>query len=323
MGKGKQFKNNYNFIDNTILNDSIFIHYVEMFREIALSIFEWTNLPKSMDSRWLEKSLYFNGVASLFKDPELGLINTNCSSNGKVNIYGLPTDLTCYSIDYHTTRRLYTGLTGLTPEEKEKQKDTDAIFVMNNWEKIPTAGQMELFALKLYECDSTALTNIKAQKTPVMIIAPEEQRLTMENLYNQYNGNKPFIFGNSDTLNEKPITSISTGAPFIADKVQAYKKEILNDALTYMGINNVMIEKKERLTDDEANSNNELINLNLLSKLAPRQEACKQFNELFGTNIEVRVRSDLHNVIKNQLNAFKDLVDEKDLSTYETNKEVD
>lgn len=65
-----------------------------------------------------------------------------------------------------------------------------------------------------------------------------------------------------------------------------------------------MVDKKERLITDEANSNNELINLNLQSYLAPRKIACEQFNEKFnlkGTDkeISVRVRSDLHNIIKN------------------------
>ena len=72
-----------------------------------------------------------------------------------------------------------------------------------------------------------------------------------------------------------------------------------------------MIDKKERLITDEANSNNELINLNLQSYLAPRQEACRHFNEKFGftaTNkeISVRVRSDLHNVIKNAQSIVND-----------------
>ena len=72
-----------------------------------------------------------------------------------------------------------------------------------------------------------------------------------------------------------------------------------------------MIDKKERLVTDEANSNNELINLNLQSYLVPRQEACKQFNEKYGfTNtdkeISVRVRSDLHNIIKNAESIVND-----------------
>ena len=72
-----------------------------------------------------------------------------------------------------------------------------------------------------------------------------------------------------------------------------------------------MIEKAERLITDEANSNNELINLNLQASLAPRKEACKQFNELFGftgtdKEIDVRVRSDLHNIIKNAQSIVSD-----------------
>ena len=76
-----------------------------------------------------------------------------------------------------------------------------------------------------------------------------------------------------------------------------------------------MTDKKERLITDEANSNNELINLNLQSYLAPRQLACKQFYEKFGftgtdKEISVRVRSDLHNFIKNAqsiVNDYKEL----------------
>ena len=72
-----------------------------------------------------------------------------------------------------------------------------------------------------------------------------------------------------------------------------------------------MVDKKERLITDEANSNNELINLNLQSYLAPRQEACRQFNEKFGftgtdKEISVRIRSDLHNIIKNAESIVND-----------------
>ena len=72
-----------------------------------------------------------------------------------------------------------------------------------------------------------------------------------------------------------------------------------------------MVDKKERLITDEANSNNELINLNLQSYLAPRLEACRQFNEKFGLTgtdkeISVRVRSDLHNIIKNAQSIVQD-----------------
>ena len=71
-----------------------------------------------------------------------------------------------------------------------------------------------------------------------------------------------------------------------------------------------MVDKKERLITDEASQNNELINLNLQSYLAPRQEACRLFNEKYGLTgdkaISVRVRSDLHNIIKNMESVVTD-----------------
>lgn len=89
-----------------------------------------------------------------------------------------------------------------------------------------------------------------------------------------------------------------------------------------------MIDKKERLITDEANSNNELINLNLQSYLAPRQEACRQFNEKFGftgtdKEISVRVRSDLHNIIKNAQSVVNDYKDLENIENINIDKEGD
>ena len=82
--------------------------------------------------------------------------------------------------------------------------------------------------------------------------------------------------------------------------------------LHFYGINNLQTEKKERLITDEASSNNELINLNLQSFLIPRQKACDEFNEKFGLKgtdkeVKVKVRSDLHNLIKNAQSVVSDM----------------
>ena len=174
--------------------------------------------------------------------------------------------------------------------------------VMNTWDRTPTCSTLELFALRLYEAERTCDVNIKAQKAPVMLVVNDSQRLTMKNLYSQYDGNEPCIFGDKDSLSADTLKAIKTDAPYIADKLMEYKKEIWNEALTFLGINNLSLEKKERLITDEASSNNEVINMNLQSYLVPRKEACKLFNEKFGLTgdkaIDVRVRSDLFNLIK-------------------------
>lgn len=326
MPKKKNYKNNFRFVDSLEINNATYVDYLERFKKIALSIFEWVNLPSSMNSMYLERCLYYYGMATLLKDDKYGFINTKCVPAGEVNIYGLPTKFNCFSYNYETTRTLYTGLLpSVSKERKEYLQNSQCILVQNNWDRLPTCGSMELFALRLYEAERTIDTNIKAQKTPVLLLIDENQRLTMQNIYNQYDGNQPVIFGDKNQLTDGAIKSVSTLAPYVTDKLTDYKKEIFNEALTFLGINNIMVDKKERLITDEANSNNELINLNLQSYLAPRQEACKQFNEKFGLigtdkEISVRVRSDLHNIIKEAQSIVQDYKEITDIENINIDK---
>ena len=305
----------YKFEDSLIVNDATYNDYLNRFRRIALSIFEWVNLPKSMDARYLEQCLYYNGQAALLFDKKYGFINTKCAGSGYINIYGLPDRFNCFSYGYDSMRKLYTGLNPmLTENQFENQKNYECILVMNNFDRTPTSGSMELFAWRLYLAQRTCDVNISGQRFPVMIVGDEKQRLMLENLYTQYNGNQPFIFGNKNQLNDDMLKAIKTDSPYVADKITEYKKEIWNEALTYLGINNISVQKKERLTENESNENNELVNLNLQSMLAPRLEACREFNEKFGLTgtdkeISVRVRSDLKNIIKQEQSIVSDFQD--------------
>ena len=289
------------FIDSELANQQTYFDYLGRFKKLALSMFEWENLPKGMNQRYLEQCLYYRGQATLLYDNDYGFLNTQCCSNGNLNIYYLPSSLNCYSWGYQQDRKLYTGNIQYD-ETGERIKTDQCILVMNNWERIPTCTTLELFAWRLYEAQRTADVNIMNSKTPILILTDENQKLALQNAYTQYSGNAPVIFADKNSGLESAIKSIDTKVDFIADKITEYKKEIWNEALTFLGINNLKDDKKERLISDEANSNNELINLNLQSYLIPRQEACKEFNEYFGLTgdkaIRVKVRSDLHNIIK-------------------------
>ena len=193
MGKKKFKANNREFIDTAWVNDATYWDYLERLKKVAMSMFEWVNLPESMNARYIEKSLYYHGSAAFLYDETLGYINTNCASSGQINIYGIPTALNCYSYGYQETRRVYTGLRYDEYANPINKAYEECILVMNNWERTPTCSTLELFALRLFEAERACDVNVKASKTPVMIICDEEQRLTMKNLYLQYDGNEPFI----------------------------------------------------------------------------------------------------------------------------------
>lgn len=295
MGRRKQnYRNNHEFIDSAYVNSQTYFDYLNRFKQLAVNQFEWVNLPESMNSNYLELCLYYFGQCAFLKDEAYGFINTKAVSNGKLNIYGLPTSINCFSYEYSQTRKLYTGV-------KDNEYDS-CILVMNNIERLPTAPTLELFARRLYEAERTCDVNVKSLKTPLMLRGDENSLLTLKNLYEKYDGNEPVIIADKKQLGKDVVEVINTEAPVLFDKLMIYKMQIWNEALTYLGINNVAVEKKERLVESEATGNNELINLNLEARLQVRKLACKQFNEYFGLTgenaIDVKVRSDLYNVVK-------------------------
>lgn len=302
---------NREFVDSAVLNTETYLNYLERLRQVAISQFEWLNLPKSMNAEFLERCLFEFGKASLLKTEEYGFINAKAVGSSELNIYMLPSSINCFSTDsLNEERKLYNGF-----KEETEDDYKYCILVKNNQDMIPTEPTLRLFAWRLYEAERTCDTNIKAQKTPILLVGDESLKLAMKNLFEKYDGNEPVIYADKKQLGTDTLRSIKTDAPFIADKVMEYKKEIWNEALTFLGINNINVEKRERLVKEEANANNELVNLNLQNRLLVRKEACKQFNELFGLTgenaINVRVRSDLTNAIKIYDSTASDYITEE------------
>lgn len=282
------------FRDAVLMNNQTYIDYLERMKKICLSLFEWENLPPSMNARFLEMCLYYNGQGALLYDDDYGYINTMASDGGYINIYGLPTEVTCYSYRFNQRRSLYMTDTG---EEKGKE----CILVMNNYERIPTQTMVTLFAKRLCDAQRTADVNISSARFPVLITTDQKQYFTLKKMYEEYDGNTPAIFADKNVISPDALKALKTDAPFIVNDIMDYKREIWNEFLTTLGISNLS-EKRERLISNEVDSNNELVNLNLQSQLIPRKEACKQFNEKYGLMgekaINVKVRSDLYNLVK-------------------------
>lgn len=307
MARRRGLVGNKKFKDYAYINDDTYFDYLERLKKVAMSIFEWVNMPESMDSRYIEYCLYYSGQASLLKNDAGVFVNMRACSAGELNIYEMPTQINCYSVGTSTTKINYDGYVDMT-----KKPEDYCVYVMNNLNHYPTAPTLELFAYRLYLAQRTADVNIASCKTPYIIGVPENQRLTMENVITQIDENKPAIIGTKELVKtiDESFKILPTKTEFMANDLMEYNKEIWNQALTFLGINNIS-EKKERLISDETNSNNELINLNLQSYLAPRKKACELFNKLFGLTgdkaIDVKVRSDLLNVVKREESVFADL----------------
>lgn len=272
-------KRDLQFCESAYMNNRTYLQYYNRLTELAISMFEWQNLPETVDQRFLEMCLFSDGMCIFFQDEVLGYLSLQCMIGGKLNVYRIP-----------MKRRAYA-----TNGYQRELDGTNSVIIFNNYLHTNSMLDVEMFSKRLYNLDRAIDVNANAQKTPVLIQCDESQRLTMKNLYKQYEGNEPFIFG-SKGLDANGLKVLQTGAPYVADKLYELKTQIWNEALTYLGISNINVVKKERMITDEVTRNQGGTVASRYSRLESRRRACKQINEMFGLDIWVNYREDFQDI---------------------------
>lgn len=278
MGKRKWEKGCSLFTDEAFdLNRLTYVDYLKRLEEIALNMFEWKNLPYDIDPRFLELTLFTQGMAVFFYEEVMErYLALQTMIGGNLDVYRVPKIRRAYAVNGYN----------------KELNDKDSVLIFNNYLREPSFPTVQLYAKRLYEVERAIDVNVKAQKTPIMILCDESQRLTMKNLYEQYNGNEPFIFG-SKALDLQGVKTLQTEAPYVADKLTVLKHQYWNEALTFLGVENSNTDKRERLITDEVQSNLGAVQAQRFVRLNMRRQACKQINSLFGLNIWVDFRSDV------------------------------
>ena len=267
------------FWESAIMNNSTFRQHYNRLVELSISTFEWKNLPDSVDPRFLELTLFTDGQAVFFEDEVMGFLALQNAMSGGFDVYRIPTNRRAYAANGY----------------QKQLNENDSVIIYNNYLHTNSRLDVEMFAKRLYNLDRGIDVNANAQKTPILLLCDDSERLTLENMYMQYDGNKPVIKGVKG-LNPNAFTVLKTDAPYVADKLYQLKTQIWNEALTYLGISNINITKKERLITDEVTRNQGGTIASRYSRLQSRREACKKINKMFGLDIWCDYREDFQEI---------------------------
>ena len=281
MAKRNHWGNNR---DRRELNDNVdsFIKYRDHLMELGMSMIGWDfskidrEQRQYLNERQIEYNEYFKGATVFFKDEELNAyLCLPVILAPPFDVNDIPMRRTAYSKNGY---------------RKELSQD-NSVVIYNNYLRKPTCYTVNHYAERLADLENAIDVNCKAQKTPVIILCNENERLSMLQLYNKYDGNQPFIFGEKD-LNVNGVRAINTGAPFIADKMYQMKMQIWNEALTHLGISNISYQKKERLVSDEVIRNMGGTIASRQSRLQTRIDAVTKIKDMFGVEIDVYYKED-------------------------------
>ena len=262
-------RKNREFLDAAGKNKFAYQMYIDRLTEFAITVFEWENLPETIDPRFMEMCLFEDGKVILFKDEVLGYLALKCAAGTQLDVYGYPIDRHAYALNGY--------FIDLTPE--------NSVIMYNNMLKSPSWDIVEYYAQRLWQIDRVIDVNIAAQKTPILLQCDESQRLTLKNVYMQYDGNEPVIYADKG-LNPNGLKVLQTGAPFVAEDLYSVRKQIWTDALTTLGVENNGIEKRERLLKNEALQGATISIAAAYSRSTMREKGAAEFNRMFGLDIK-------------------------------------
>lgn len=258
-----------------VMNDLVYIDYYTRLKEYAINTFEWVNLPDTVDARYMELILCERGKVCFFEDELVGFMALPVNEYGNLNVYNYPTEHQIYAVNGYTKNRNL----------------EDSVVIYNNYLRLPTVLTLSLYAERLSKIQRTIDVNIGACKTPYIIAATENQRLSLENAFNQIDENKPAIFFTNE-MNLDNIKVLDLKTPYVSDKLTLLKHDVWNEAMTFLGIENSNTDKKERMITDEVNSNDGQIEASRFNMLDARLLACEKINKMFGLDISCKFRND-------------------------------
>lgn len=270
-------------------NDVTFASYFEQLKHMAENSFLWKDLPNDIDPIFIEKSLFNYGMVAVFNDPIVGLVALPAMQSGGFDIYGMPKMIRAFS-----PRTGFSQLLKYSPA----LDITECVIIHNTNRDLNSAlfkSTLAMYAERLTEMKRTEDVNIFAQRTPVTMVVPQGQVETYTNLLDRYQNFGQIVFGYQG-LDVDAIKSIHTDAPWVADKVDDLFIKTWNEAVGFLGISNVGVSKRERVSQQE-------VNLSMGSSMTfrhvrqePREWAIDRINKKWGTNVSL----DFSEVFRNQ-----------------------
>lgn len=247
-------------------------YFIQRLKSIAISCFDWDGLPETIRQQQLELALLRRGRALFYYDEVLErYLAMRCIGYPPLDVYDEP-----------VRRRAYAN-NGYNYEAT----NLNSVLIWDNYLHEDIWTSLCMFAKRLTNIEITKDINLRAQKTPVMILCDDRQRLTMENLFMKIDMGSPVIYG-SKSLDMDSVKVLNLEAPYLVDKLQNEKVNVLHEAFSFLGVGSMEIIKRERYITSEMQASQESNVAQRANRLKARIEAARLINDMYGLNVSVQ-----------------------------------
>ena len=247
-------------------------------KNIAISSIKWNNVPAGVDTRAMEYILLHFGCGGMFEESG-GLLFAQATFADMVNLYYNPNEvMLCAPSGQYWYRHAqpWGDTLGIV-------HDPDCAVCWDNMLREPLLITIRRYAERIARYDYVMDMNIDAQLTPWVIAASPEKGKQRTKLRRKLERQDQYWEVTEAGAEELPYI-LQTGAPFVADKIETVKLMLINEVLTFLGVDNTNVNKKERVQTAEVLSNNGMIISLRESRLKAREQFCDTANVLFANH---------------------------------------
>lgn len=243
------------------------------YQNIATSVFKWEGWPDQImriPRRQPEKLLYESGAFTLFRYDETGqfFVLPVASMNIQKNAYGEPSEWRAMALG---SLAAPIGKLRLTPD--------NAVLFRNDDTYSPSKPYVAELIRQLVNVEYTLRLNINAQKIPFIFKSSQRKVLSDKNIASAVLECEPVLF--LDEISADDLQPLDFGIECkmaeLNDAYQVYDQRICE----FLGVDCVSRDKRERLTVEEAESNDEKINAIKTVKLEQRRDGVRLAKELW------------------------------------------
>lgn len=261
--------------------------------EMAVNRFKWSGMPDSISVRFMELTMFYRALAVFYFDPQYNkFLALQGNPSGNYNFLNDPTA-------FFVTGNQFVGKTlrstpyAMTVGGEVKSFEAECVPVWSNYLRIPDLDIVTIYASKIAEFDRTIEINGKTARRTKILVASDNQRLSMVNLNRQIDEGQGMIQLSNSALMEG-ITALDLGSdPDAIEKLSIVRSRLWSEAMGLLGINNANQDKKERLVAAEVGANDEQIEAVKAVNLNARQEAAYKINKRYGLSVSVEYRADV------------------------------
>lgn len=258
-----------------VANTSSIYYRNKLFR-LFLQRYVIENMPKTWEFDYFNEHLFLDGVIGV-TDTTAGILALKCGLTG-IGIFEQP------------TKTIYANPV-LGNFERTIGEDCEIIRLQYNYQGI--GWILDRYATLLAMCDSSIAVNLMNTKVSWVFGATDKtQAETFKAIYDDITQGKPAVFTSNQNVGnlKEQMFVMPAKQNFIADDVQLLKRKILNEFLTDIGINNTNLDKRERLTDDEVNANNDEVLANIYHWYDNINDGITKVNNMFGLSLKCTIR---------------------------------